>query len=353
MPRTIDALETSQRWPSSARSCSPLAAGVTAAVGANDVARFVLAGLALAALAAVVGQAIEQVGETWARRHGLLQSTLGNLPELFVAIFALREGLTTVVQAALVGSVLANVVLVLGIAFVSGGARHGTQHFDPEEPRLLATLLILAVAALLVPTLADRLHTPAAHHTQALSDACAIVLLLVYAASVPFYLGRRTRHRGRNCRDQAAGGARPALTARRARGGRSAWPSSCSLFRGTSAAASDWFVSAAGTGRRPPSDLARVHRPGHRGHRLQRRRARRRHPLRRGKPPEYAISTTLNSPLRWRSADTGPGPAQPVRGPSQLTLVFPPLLVAALAVTVVVAVVIIYDGEYTWIEGVA
>jgi Ca2+:H+ antiporter len=118
------------------------ATGVLVAIGAPPVSRFVLAGLALAALAALVGQSIEQVGERLGPGPtGLLQSTLGNLPELFVGIFALRDGLTQVVRAALVGSVLGNAVLVLGISFVAGGLRHGTQRFDAEIPRLNASLL--------------------------------------------------------------------------------------------------------------------------------------------------------------------------------------------------------------------
>ena len=167
-------------------------AGLAVAVGASDVTRFVLAGLALAAVAALVGQSIEQVGERLGPgATGVLQSTLGNLPELFVALFALDKGLIDVVQAALIGSVLGNVLLVLGCAFVAGGLRHGTQRFDPEEPRLNASLLLLVVAALLVPTLAYRLHTPAAAHISVLSDACGIALLIVYAATLPFYLRRR------------------------------------------------------------------------------------------------------------------------------------------------------------------
>ncbi|HEY1734752.1 MAG TPA: cation transporter, partial [Acidimicrobiales bacterium] len=119
--------------------------GVLVGAGANDVVRFVVAGFALAALAAVIGQAIEAVGEHLGPgATGLLQSTLGNLPELFVGLFALHDGLLDVVRAALVGSVLGNAVLVLGCAFVAGGLRHGTQRFDPAEPRLYGSLLLVA-----------------------------------------------------------------------------------------------------------------------------------------------------------------------------------------------------------------
>jgi Ca2+:H+ antiporter len=324
-----------------------VAAGVTKAVGAGDVARFVVAGLALAALAAVVGSTIEQVGARLGPGPtAVLQSTLGNLPELFVGLFALRDGLTTVVQASLVGSILANIALVLGCAFVAGGLRHGTQRFDPEEPRVNASLLLLVVSALLVPTLADRLGTPAASHTTALSKTCAIVLLLVYAASVPFYLRRRT----------SAGGAPLQETEEH---DRPPWPLALSvglLAVGSlgAALAADWFVQPL---------LPAIHSLGlsetftglvivaiasnavehAAGVRL----------ALRGKP-EYVISLTLNSPLQVALLLT---PLlvllSPVVGPSQLTLVFPPLMVAALASTALVVALIIYDGEYSWIEGVA
>ena len=189
MPLPTDALSRPQRLAIAAATVFTVAAGVTAAAGAPYVARFAIAALALAALAVLVGESIEQIGEHLGPGPtGLLQSSLGNLPELFVAIFALRKGLTSVVQAALVGSVLGNVLLVLGAAFLSGGARHGAQKFRPEAPRMLVTLLALAVGATLVPTLAVRLETPAGHHAAALSDVAAIVLLAVYVASIPFWL---------------------------------------------------------------------------------------------------------------------------------------------------------------------
>lgn len=314
--------------------------------GGGEVLRFVLSGLALAALAAVVGQAIEALGEKLGPSPtALVQSTLGNLPELFVGIFALRAGLTGVVKAALVGSVLGNVLLVLGMAFIAGGLRHGTQKFDPEEPRLNATLLLLAVAALLVPTLAHQLNTPAASHTGRLSDVTAIVLLVVYAASVPFYLRRRSPSEG------------PAGKPNRA--DPSAWPLGLSiamLVAGSLGAAfvSDWFVGALTSATRSLglsqtftglvvvaiASNAVEHAVGIR--------------FALGAKPEFAISTTLNSPLQVALLLT---PVlvliSSVVGPTKLTLVFPPLLVAALAVSAVVVVSVIVDGEYNWLEGVA
>jgi Ca2+:H+ antiporter len=346
-PADLRHLKTVHWVTLAAASLITAVAGVATAVGLDSVIRFSLAALALAAAAALVGQAIDQVGErVGPGGTGLLQSTMGNLPELLVGLFALRAGLTTVVQSALVGSVLANAVLVLGLAFVAGGLRHGVQRFDPEEPRLNASLLLLVVAALVIPTLAKDLHTPAAPHISALSDACAVVLLLVYAASVPFYLRRRV-----STEEQAE----------RAKGGEREppWPLRLSiavLALGSLAAAlaSNWFVDPlqSATKQLGLSEtftglvvvaIASNAVENAVGIRFAVK-----------AKPEYAISTTLNSPLQVALLLT---PVlvllSRVVGPSQLNLVFPPLLVAALAMSTLVVAVIIYDGEYNWVEGTA
>src|SRR5947209_12383289 len=168
-----------------------LLAGVLTAVHANAVVVFVLAAGALSLLAALVGQATDQIGaRLGSGATGVLQSALGNLPELFVGIFALREGLIDVVQAALVGSILGNSLFVLGLAFFVGGLRHGTQRFASGVPRTIAMLTLLAVAALVVPTLIHQLHTPAAGHEQGFSIASAVILLVVFVASIPGSLER-------------------------------------------------------------------------------------------------------------------------------------------------------------------
>ena len=117
---------------------------------------------------------------------GVLQSALGNLPELFIAIFSLQAGLVVVVQTALIGSILANSLLVLGLAFLVGGLRHGTQRFHAPAVRSMAVLLVLAVAALAVPTLATMPGAPDAGHDREISIFVSVVLLIVFAASVPF-----------------------------------------------------------------------------------------------------------------------------------------------------------------------
>src|SRR5947208_11412605 len=142
-----------------------LAAAVLHFVGANEVLAFIVTAIALALLAMIVGDATEQLGSRMGPgATGILQSGLGNLPELFVSIFALRAGLANVVQAALVGSILGNSLLVFGLALFFGGLKNGTQRLKSEPPRMIATLMLLAVAALIIPTLVKVLNTPAGPH---------------------------------------------------------------------------------------------------------------------------------------------------------------------------------------------
>ena len=171
-----------------------IAAGLLTAVNANAVLTFIVSGVALALLAELVGLATDQLGSRLsAGATGVLQSALGNLPELFVGIFALRAGLIEVVQAALVGSILGNSLFVLGIAFFVGGVRHGTQKFSTNAPKVIATLTLLAVSALALPTLVHGLHTPAAGHEESLSIVAAIVLLIIFIASIPVSLQGGTK----------------------------------------------------------------------------------------------------------------------------------------------------------------
>src|SRR5207302_7925344 len=98
--------------------------------GAGSVVVFVISAVALAGLASLVGDGTDQLGHRLGPgATGVLQSALGNLPELFIAIFALQAGLVVVVQAALIGSILANSLLVLGLAFLLGGLKNGVQKF--------------------------------------------------------------------------------------------------------------------------------------------------------------------------------------------------------------------------------
>jgi Ca2+:H+ antiporter len=148
--------------------------------------RFGAAVIALAAGAVAVGEATERLSTRLSpAATGVVQSVLGNLPELFLAIFALQAGLVQVVAAALVGSVLGNSLFVLGLATLVGGLRHGRLTFSAAANRLYATELLLGVAALTVPFLATQPGAPDFGHAQELSGFVAVVLLVVFAASVP------------------------------------------------------------------------------------------------------------------------------------------------------------------------
>jgi len=166
-----------------------VATGVSALLrmtSASDISIFIATAVALAALASVVSEGTEQLGtRLGVGATGVVQSALGNLPELFISIFALRAGLVAVVQTALIGSILANSLLVLGLAFVIGGLRHGPQTFSRPASRMTAMLLMLSVASLAIPTLATAPGAPDFGHGSSLSVVVAVVLLIVFAGSIP------------------------------------------------------------------------------------------------------------------------------------------------------------------------
>jgi Ca2+:H+ antiporter len=179
------------------RSLLVVVAVLTALAGAADygvwatVPRFALATLALAGLAWVVSFATEQLGERFGPGvTGMLQSTLGNLPELFVVIFALQKGELVVAQTAIVGSVFANALLVLGLVIVVGArqAPDGLMRFSKRLPTDTATLLQVTVFIIVLLGLSLASHDPASHHVKAISVVGAICLLVVYLAWVVPYL---------------------------------------------------------------------------------------------------------------------------------------------------------------------
>lgn len=323
-------------------------AGVLSFTQANAVLTFVVSGVALALLAALVGEATDQLGSYLnPGATGVLQSAIGNLPELFVGIFALRAGLVSVVQAAIVGSILGNSLLVLGLAFFVGGVRHGMQSFSSEAPRTVATLLLLAISALVVPTLAQGLHTPASTHEEALGIACAVVLLVVFVASIPVSLAGGPTSMPHETSEEAA------------EEGRTAWPLwlaiAVLIFAGIGAAfVSDWFVnaltpaitalhlSAAFTG------LVIVALAGNAVENFVGIQLASRNKM------DYAISVILNSSLQ---VALGLTPVLVllsfVLGGAHLTLVMPALLVVVLGLAATLGTVITYDGKSTWLEGLA
>jgi len=155
------------------------------------IPRFLLATGALAGLAWVVSFGTEQLGERFGPGvTGMLQSTLGNLPELFVVIFALQKGQLIVAQTAIIGSILANALLVLGLVIVIGARRspNNLMVFSKRLPRDTATLLQVTVFIIVLLALSLSSHDRASHHVESISIVGAICLLVVYISWVIPYL---------------------------------------------------------------------------------------------------------------------------------------------------------------------
>ena len=294
-----------------------------------------MAALAIAVLAFIVGSATDQLGSrAGSSVAGVIQSALGNLPELFIAVFALREGLVEVVQFALVGSIIANSVLVLGIAFVVGGVRNGTQRFDSPRARMIATLSVLAAAIMAVPSLSHQFHAPAAAHAKTMSLICAGVLLVLFVLTLPGFL---------------AGGKEAGAEPPR-------WPLSTTVAvlaaAGVGAAfVSDWFVSAL----EPATEalgmseafagLVVVAIAGNAVENVVgvQFAARNR--------PDFAISVIVNSALQIALVLTPVLVFASLFMSTTLTLVFPTLLAFCLLLAAGLAALVVYDGESTWEEG--
>jgi Ca2+:H+ antiporter len=329
-------------WTFGATGVAVAVAGVSDVAGMAMPLRFVAAAIALALLAMLIGTSTEQVGHRLSPgATGVLQSAVGNLPELFVCIFSLRAGLVDVVRAALVGSILANSLLVFGVAIVVGGLKNGRQHFHKESARLTATMLLLAVSAMVVPTLVHYLHTPAEAHVPVLSAACAILLLACFIASIPYSLSAGPRatelHEGKE--ESAAWSIKQSLIILGA----------CGVL---AAFVSEWFVAAlepmihtlgisqafAGFVIVAIAGNAVENVVG-----IQ---------LAARNKADYAVSVILNSALQVALA------LVPVLvllsfvlGGPILTLVLPPLLVVGLLMTVLIISMIVGDGETIWLEG--
>jgi Ca2+:H+ antiporter len=166
-------------------------AGIANYAGWPSGVAFALATVGLAGLAHVVGFATEQVGELFGPAvTGVLQSTLGNLPELFVVVFALRAGETVVAQTSIIGSLFANALLVLGAVIVVGSRASDdkTMRFHKRLPMDTSTLLLVTSFIIVIVGIAHASHDPAARHERELSTIAAIALLLVYVSWVIPYV---------------------------------------------------------------------------------------------------------------------------------------------------------------------
>jgi Ca2+:H+ antiporter len=151
---------------------------------------FVLSVLAILPLAALLSHATEAVAaKTGSSVGGLLNSTLGNLTELVIAITALQAGQYTLVKASIAGSIVTNGLFMLGACFLLGGLRHRVQDFNNVAARFQAGLLFLATVALLIPsTVSNRLPQQAEKFNRELSLVLALLLLCSYGLGLLFSL---------------------------------------------------------------------------------------------------------------------------------------------------------------------
>ncbi|MBN2304842.1 MAG: calcium/proton exchanger [Anaerolineae bacterium] len=166
-----------------------LVAVILRVAGGGDVAIFATSALAIIPLAGLIGSATEEIAaRTGPQIGGLLNATLGNAAELIITIFALKEGLLELVRASIVGSILGNLLLVMGLAILLGGLKNGIQIFDRRRATMSATLLILAFMALAIPSLFDAtfVKEQAFESELLLSEGVALILILLYGASVAY-----------------------------------------------------------------------------------------------------------------------------------------------------------------------
>jgi Ca2+:H+ antiporter len=167
-------------------------------LGADPTLTFAVSGITIGALAYILGFATEQLGAaTGPRIGGLLNATVGNVGEIVIAGFLIADGELEVVKASITGSIVGNLLLVLGASLLVGGLKNGVQRYDAQATGMNAASLLLATIGLIVPaTLAALTHagpetgegSPAFFNLEALSIGVAVILLLTYAAQLFFYL---------------------------------------------------------------------------------------------------------------------------------------------------------------------
>jgi Ca2+:H+ antiporter len=200
--------------------------------GASQVLAFAVATASLAGLAWMVSFGTEQLGSRLGPgTTGVLQSTVGNLPEFFVVIFALGAHQLVVAQTAILGSILVNALLVLGLVIVAGAlrARDGVMRFNVRLPNDTATLLLLATFIIILIALTHTAGDPAGRHARTISIIGAVAILVVYGAWLRQYL--------RSDQRPEAGASKPRISLPLASG--------LLILAGTASAfVADWFVHA-------------------------------------------------------------------------------------------------------------
>jgi Ca2+:H+ antiporter len=330
-----------------------IAAGILHNTNGNPVLSFLAATVALGAIARLVVRSVEAISDRIGQGlNGTLQSLLGNLPEIFVILFALKAGLYEIVKATIVGSVIANILLVMGIAFVVSGRKFGRQAFNVVSARQLSMLLALSVFALAIPSLAASFNTPAVEYEREITVIISLLLIVLFLASIPDTI-RHVDH------ESPITGSNEALVAAAEADEHGQWPFNIAALMVLvaitgSIVVSSWFVDVLPTAMSTLGiseafagliivALASNVVEGFSGIQL----------AARGQQ-SYALQIILQSPVQVAMI-IAPliALAAPLVGAATFTLVLSPLLLAVMFMAVFIAIVVVSDGQSTWFEGAA
>lgn len=153
----------------------------------SPVLIFIASALAVIPAAGLMGRSTEELAaHTGPRLGGLLNATLGNAAELIITLFAIRVGLLDLVKASITGSIIGNVLLVMGFSVLFGGLKNGVQRFNRTHAGVNATQLLLAIAALMIPSLFFFAHTETEGPVESLSLGTAVAMMVIYALGILF-----------------------------------------------------------------------------------------------------------------------------------------------------------------------
>jgi Ca2+:H+ antiporter len=304
--------------------------------GANPVAVFIVAGTAVAALAYVLGEATDQAGESSSPRlAALLNATFGNAPELIIVVLTINAGLVDVARASIIGSVLGNILLILGLSLIVGGLRHGDLKFERRPAGVNASTLTLAVVLVALPTLFAQLGNTSVHDEKVVSDGAAVLMFLIYVAYL-FHSLRRPSAEG------------PPGTPR--------WTKTVSLVVLAVSAVATGVLSEILVRAIEPTirstgvsqafvGLIIVPSMGNIAEHLSAVRIAWRGNL------DFAMGIVFNSGLQVALFITAAAVAAGIVVGNDLQIVFPPLELAVLGAAALMATFVTADGEATWIEG--
>lgn len=151
---------------------------------------FVMSALSILPLAGILGEATEEISiYTGPRVGGFINATFGNATELIISFFALKAGLFDVVKASIAGSVLGNVLLVLGVSMLAGGCKYKTQYFNKHAINVSSSQLMFSVIGLCIPAIFMYTISPDVQNTskyEIISICIAVIMLLIYIAGLFF-----------------------------------------------------------------------------------------------------------------------------------------------------------------------